>query len=79
MTDHYQHDRNDHADATKATKYIQHYKYKKLSLKSETTENDRLHKIPGNYFVLSTIQTLKIRLYNSFVCTQAHSTQHDFS
>jgi hypothetical protein len=25
MTNHYQHARNDHANATKATKHIQHY------------------------------------------------------
>jgi len=38
MTNPYQHARNDH---TKATKYIQQYKYKKSSLKYETTENER--------------------------------------
>ena len=32
--------RNDHANGTKATKYIQHYGYKKSSLKSETTQNE---------------------------------------
>ena len=41
MANHYQHAKNDHANATKATKYIQQYKYKKSSLKSETTENAR--------------------------------------
>jgi hypothetical protein len=43
MTNHYQ-----HANATKATKYIQHYNYQKSSLKYETTENEREHKIPRN-------------------------------
>jgi hypothetical protein len=32
---------NDHANVTKDTKYIQPYKYKKSSLKAETTENER--------------------------------------
>jgi len=41
MANHYQHARNDHANATTATKYIQPYGYKKPSLKSETTENER--------------------------------------
>jgi hypothetical protein len=41
MNNHYQHARNDHANATKATKHIQHYKYKKSSLKSETREKER--------------------------------------
>jgi len=38
MTNHEQHVRNDHANATKATTYIQPYRYKKSSLKSETIE-----------------------------------------
>jgi hypothetical protein len=37
----YQHARNDHANATEATKYIQNYKYKKSSLKSENTQNEK--------------------------------------
>ena len=41
MTNHYQHARNDHANDTKATKYIQHYEYRKSSLQSESTENER--------------------------------------
>jgi len=41
MTNHHQDAINDHANATKATKYIQHYRYKKSSSKSETTENER--------------------------------------
>jgi len=40
MINHYNHARNDHANATEATKYIQHYKYKKSYLKSENTENE---------------------------------------
>jgi len=39
-TNHNQNARNDHANATKATNYIQHYKYKKSSLNSETAENE---------------------------------------
>ena len=46
ITIHYQNARSDHANATKAKKYIQHYRYKKSASKSETTENERLHKIP---------------------------------
>jgi hypothetical protein len=61
MTNHYQHARHDHANATTATKYNQQYKYKKSSLKSENTENERQHKIPGKHFVLSAIQILGIR------------------
>jgi len=38
---HLQHARNDHANASKANGYIQSYGYKKSSLKSETTENER--------------------------------------
>jgi hypothetical protein len=41
MTNHYQDARNNHANVTKDTKYIQPYEYKKPSLKSETTENER--------------------------------------
>jgi len=40
MTNHYQHARNDHANATKCMKCIKPYGYKKSSLKSETTENE---------------------------------------
>jgi hypothetical protein len=36
MTNHYQHARNDHANASKGTKYIQPYKYKKSTLSSAT-------------------------------------------
>jgi hypothetical protein len=55
MTNHYQHAINDHA---KATKYIPPYRYKKSSLKSETTQK---RKIPGKHFVLWAIKILKIR------------------
>ena len=41
MTNKKQLGRNDHANATKATKFIQPYEYKKLFLKSETTEKGR--------------------------------------
>jgi len=41
MTNHYQHARNDYANAAKVTKYIQSYGYKKSSLKSEMTENEK--------------------------------------
>jgi hypothetical protein len=37
MTNHNQHDKNDHANATKATKHIKPYKYKKPSIESGTT------------------------------------------
>ena len=56
MTNHYKDARNDHANATKATKYIQYYRYKKSSSKSQTTENERYHKIPRKYFILSAIK-----------------------
>jgi hypothetical protein len=51
MTNHYQHARNYHGNATKATKYIKPYRYKKSSLKSETTENEREPKNPRKHFV----------------------------
>jgi len=35
--------------------------------------------IPRKPFVLSTILILRIRWHNSFICTQAHSTQHDIA
>jgi len=41
MTNHYQQIRNDHSNVTKCTKYIKLDAYKKSSLKSETTENER--------------------------------------
>jgi len=56
MTNHYQIARSDRANATKATKYIQHYRYNKSASKSETTENERLHKITRKYFFLWAIQ-----------------------
>jgi len=45
MIKHYQHARNDHANATTVMKYNKPYGYKKSSSKSETTENERKHKI----------------------------------
>jgi len=51
MTSHYQNARSDHANATKATKYIQQYRYNKSASKSETTENERLHKITRKHFI----------------------------
>jgi len=52
--------------------YIQPYGYKKSSLKSKTTENVRLHKIPRKNFVLWSIQIHRIWLF--YNCTQANST-----
>jgi len=60
MANNYQHARNDHANGTKAKKYIQQYKYKKSSLKTETTEKERWQKIPRTHFVLSAIQIPRI-------------------
>ena len=40
------------------------YRYKKSSLKSETTENEKKHKIPRKNFVLWAIKILRIRWYN---------------
>jgi len=37
---HYNHERNNHANATEAKKYIKHYRKKKPSLKNETTKNE---------------------------------------
>jgi hypothetical protein len=48
MTNHYPHAINDHANATKATTYIKHYKYKKSSLKSQTTENETPNRLVEN-------------------------------
>ena len=78
MTNHYQHARNDHTNATNVIKYIKPYRYKKSSLKSETTKNQRKHKIPRKHFVLWVIQILRIKC-NSFVCTQTHSSHHSSS
>jgi hypothetical protein len=60
MTNHYQHARNYRANATKATKYIKPYRYKKSSLKSEMTENEREAKNPGKHFVFWATQILRI-------------------
>jgi hypothetical protein len=48
ITNHYPHAINDHANATKATKYMQHYKFKKSSLKSQTTENEKQNRFVEN-------------------------------
>jgi len=79
MTNHYQHARNDHSNATNVMKYIKPCRSNKSSLQSETTKNQRQHKIPRKRCALWAIQILKIRRYNSFVCTQAHSSHHGFS
>jgi hypothetical protein len=41
MTNHYQHETNNHANDTKATKHTLTYENKKASLKYETTEYER--------------------------------------
>ena len=53
-----------------------HPRHKKSSLKSETTAKERYNKIPGKHFVLCATQILKIRWYNSFICTQTHTHTH---
>jgi len=52
MTNHYQHAGNDHANATNVMKHIKHCRSNKSSLQSETTKNQRLHKIPWKHFGL---------------------------
>jgi hypothetical protein len=60
-------------------KYIKPCRYKKSSLQTEITKTHRLHTIPRKHFVLWTIQVLRIRWYNSLICTHAHSSHHGFS
>jgi len=79
ITNHYYHVTSDPANATKFMKCIKQYRYQKSSLQSATTENERWHTIPRNHFLLWVIQILRIKWYNSFVCTQAHSTHNDYS
>jgi len=50
ITIYYQHAINDHANATKATKYIPPYRYKKSSLKPETTETESIRFLENNLF-----------------------------
>jgi hypothetical protein len=43
-------------------KYIKPHAYKKSSLKSETTENERYHRLPRKQFVLWAIQILRMMM-----------------
>ena len=64
MTNHYQHARNDHANATRFMKCLKHYRSKKSSLQFETTENEWWYKIPTKHSLLQVIQILRIKLCN---------------